>query len=845
MQRVLNTSKNYKYQSALPALYTPHSVLPYSYCQDGGGVPVVYGLVKLAGSVLFSGQAVFTSDVVAWQDATDYIIGQYVIGTDGAVYRCYVAHTSSPATKPVTGTWEGKWIKAGAQDKTYMALWLGLCCGNIELIAIYKNSDTLLVDGTDYTSDQFNDGEGAYFPEGIFNTAVLAGIAHILFGGGYDLLANPDERIPDTRFILKRRLPATISHAELYAAAEYLYYGNTWVPYFTYHNWNWYVCDGMIKPFYVIYNKEIRMLKIEVRTWVSGTRYYVGDWTIGTDGSYCRCFLEHVADSYSKPVTGANWTAAWLNLYPDLPKHDSVWADWLSDEPSVSGETWQHKGYEWSLLGENYYPWTLNEVYAVPIDGYKKYDLVIAKDNNVYAAKADHKPEYNNEPAVGSQWQEFWQLVGWLYSDSPLGSYPTGLILVAEDGRAYRCTAENTGTTHLPVSGTDWKDYWALASMPNWKAGKYYHLQEDIWLPGMIKIGSDDQRYVCYLETDNSPENMPITGAYWQSYWLATPTQFPVTSDKIVGGTDGKAYITTNILGVHEAKVENRPISGDDWIDEWDEIFAPDIFLGNNPAAIAYDILTNTFYGLAIPADKIDIASFNVAAVYYNSKDYGLNIKVTDIAEAKKVLNQMLDWCDLVLTVGVNGLIQCKVFDPAAESIGTLSDDDYSSFALTKQSWKDLYNEFEATYSDPARLYEATSIVLKNEAAIEMADGIIKKKTFDLTAFTNRTVCTSRLAEIMRRESYPRNTVSCEVSGAWYFVRPADLIKIIKSEYGINNYFRIVSVSTGKIDELNISLELVDATEVMFDQWDNPAVTEGRRRLISPIGAPFTQGRIT
>jgi hypothetical protein len=38
---------------------------------------------------------------------------------------------------------------------------------------------------------------------------------------------------------------------------------------------------------------------------------------------------------------------------------------------------------------------------------------------------------------------------------------------------------------------------------------------------------------------------------------------------------------------------------------------------------------------------------------------------------------------------------------------------------------------------------------------------------------------------------------------------------------------------------------LVDATEVMFDQWDNPAVTEGRRRLISPIGAPFTQGRIT
>jgi hypothetical protein len=857
MQRVLNTSKNYKYQSALPTLYTPHSILPYSYCQDGGCVPVIYGVVKIAGAILYSGFAVFTSNIAAWQDAYGYFYGDLVVGSDNYIYKCKLLNTSAyTINRPSTGTiWSNYWERVGSQGGVYMALWLGVGCGKLELLAIYKNTDTPLVDGTDYTSAQYNDGTGTYYPDNIRNAAKLnndpyGGIAHILFGGAYSLSANPDEKIPDTRIIVARRLAETISHTELFAPAVYSYYGNTWAPQFTYHNdgWEWTYGGKILKPFFVIYNKMIRLLVDNVHSWVNLVNYNIGDLVTGTDGLVYRCIEAHASiDYYNKPITGTNWNSpiVYWELYN--PSHLSTWEDWIGDEPPSTNAIWSYAGYEWSLQGENFYPWNENKVYSVPVDRYKQGDFVIGKDNNVYFCTVEHVPDYNNEPSVGTQWQEFWNLFGWNYNVLPptgITAYPTGIIVIAEDGLAYRCTQENTYPNHLPVSSENWQEYWQLAKLPPWINNKYYYLSIDIYLPGMIKLGSDGQRYVCKFTTDLSPENMPVTGFFWQDFWYHNPTQFPVTSDQIVCGTDGKAYTTTNILGVTLSDPSTRPVSGSDWPDVWNETLAPDIFLGNNPAAIAYDILTNTFYGLAIPAAKIDIDSFNIAAVYYNSKDYGLNIKVTDIGEAKKVLNQMLDWCDMVLTVGVNGLIQCKVFDPAAESIGTLSDEDYASFSLTKQSWRDLYNEFEATYSDPARLYEATSIVLKNEAAIEMAGGIVKKKTFDLTAFTNRTICANRLNEIMRRESYPRNTVSCEVSGAWYFARPCDLIKIIKSEYGINNYFRIVSVGTGKIDELNISLELIDATEVMFDQWDNPIVTTGRRRLISPMGAPFTQGKI-
>ncbi len=46
----------------------------------------------------------------AWEDTTEYVLGESVEGSDGNNYMCIQSHTSSSGTKPITGSWVDYWI---------------------------------------------------------------------------------------------------------------------------------------------------------------------------------------------------------------------------------------------------------------------------------------------------------------------------------------------------------------------------------------------------------------------------------------------------------------------------------------------------------------------------------------------------------------------------------------------------------------------------------------------------------------------------------------------------------------------------------------------------------------
>lgn len=525
------------------------------------------------------------------------------------------------------------------------------------------------------------------------------------------------------------------------------------------------------------------------QTWV-GTIGYLGRWTI-QNGYHYPQFIDSLGRIR---LVGMGHGIDWQITPPQVNEPTLV------DVPQL-GEVWK--------------PNTSYSTFIPKSSG----SLVIGADNHVYQCKQapgggleTHTSDYSNQPNIGENWDRYWEYYG---HDHPFYEYvgPTqyyrirqgDIVLGAGNGLPYRAIRDADYTAAeisdwLPDSTTSvlWLDLWCPANGKPW-------VFNDNYIEGDEVTGTDGILYTCIKAHAAAEANRPIL------------------------------KINSPSPGVYE-------LVPSDWSLYWESSVTND-FIGNNPAAIAYDILTNTFYGCGIPVNQIDLDTFNVAADYYAGKKYGLNIKITDISEARKTLTSLFDWCDLILTIGTNGLIQCKVFDPDAESIGTVRDEDFSNFSVSRPTWRDLPNEFEATYTEPTRAYEPASIELKNESAIAMAGNIIKKKSVDLSAFVNRLIAFDRLNEIMKRETFPRDSVSCEVSSEWSFARPGDLIRAIKTEYAIDSYFRIISVSTGKIDELNISLEMVEAAEVLFKHWTEPVSDVGRRRLMSPLGSPFTQGK--
>lgn len=792
MQRVGTISKDSSFQGHAPKVYTPRALLPYVYCQDGSVVPVIYGIVKIEGNLLYS----------------------------------------------------------GADISGGLSAWVGICCGKITLIDIYKNTNEKLIEGIHYTTSQFNDGTGSYKPEiteggiTLSNVSKLSGIAHIFFGGSYKIATNTDNRLPDLRFIAQRSNLASsvVAHTDIYSNEPAVPSGDTWTSYTgmtgrlnsvdgwiqAYHIWtltNPYVWQ--IESNHTISAGESLPTKTDIigQPWLLGTAYTADQIVIGLDNYVYICLQNHTSDYSNRPGD---------------PIALSSYLYW-----GFYGST---KLYS-TITSEEIPEWQNSTVYNIN-------DHVLGSNGQYFKCIVGHTSNATNDrPITGIHFNTYWTydanavppITEWELTHS----YDIGDYVYGTDTHVYKCKTAHTSTNaRRPITGANWQtptEYWELVT------DRVYRIRI-----GDIVIGSDgmpyraikdadiddDIEYIPYFPADNST---PL-GSDWIDYWEPAngkPWQAGITFavNDLVVGTDGYEY---KCKVEHLSSGNSRPIINSDGTTSWPAIWdlqIDEVFIGNNPAAIAYDILTNTYYGLAIPIERIDFDSFNVAANYYNSKGYGLNFKITDIAEAKQTLNKLLDLVDLILTIGTDGLIQCRVLDPNADPIGIICDDDFSKFTLKKQTWRDIPNEFEATYSEPSRLYEAASIALKNEAAIDAVGGVIKKKTFDLSAFVYRETAFDRLSEVMRRESYPRDAISCEVSGEWYFARPGDLVYINKSEYGISAYYRITRVETGKIDELNISLEMIEAVETIFERITPTAI--GRRRLMSPMAAPFTQGELT
>ena len=525
------------------------------------------------------------------------------------------------------------------------------------------------------------------------------------------------------------------------------------------------------------------------------------------------------------PVINSPLVIYQLNIYQTRINENpgepyNVLSNFLPSGTSSDNRYWKHIGAQWRA-GSTY--------------SSSNPDYCIGNDNNIYTCIASHvNADFSSVPPTGLFWQEFWELTGYNGRAFPqtfgkVGMYYTsGLICLGTDGRAYRCIstpgyAFTSGAyagyvTKLPGAYTGWENDWGLANGPTWTPSHpILEFRGNMVWPGYPGATQNSAQSLIYKV------NNPLVGS-------------DGGPDTVIG-TDGLIY---SCIQDHYPALSNRPITGmgtghdDDWTQYWTPGAVQS--QGNNPVAIAVDILTNTFYGLGIPTDRINWTVANATAAYLNGKGYGLNFVVKDIGEARSVLNKMVDWCDLIVTIGNDGLIWLRaiIADPPTflQNTGTtallsLTDDDYASFSLSRQTWRDISNEFEASYSEPGRLYEPTSVVVRNEAAISMA-GVQdfsganhpskRKKSIDLTAYTNSQIAIARLTEIMTRESYPRMTVNCEVDRRFYGLRPGDLAVITKAEYNIVNVvFLVTKVTLGKLDENTVQLELIEPT--VTQQW--------------------------
>lgn len=260
-----------------------------------------------------------------------------------------------------------------------------------------------------------------------------------------------------------------------------------------------------------------------------------------------------------------------------------------------------------------------------------------------------------------------------------------------------------------------------------------------------------------------------------------------------------------------------------------------DRYIGNNPAAIIYDLLTNNQYGLGLNTNKIDKANFEIASNYFYEKKYALNFAITQPTKVIDIIKKIQAWIDCYL-IKNNLTDQYQILILEETDINnikaTVYDDDIIELNIRRKSWYETYNSFTANYVPVSRIDtkyiwginkytkylrgEIKTMNVKNEANIAFT-GTRREKTIDLTGLSHEPAIAYRLHQIMKKESFPFANGSLKTNLKFSYLQIGDVINIDSDEYNAIMPYRITDISYNEINKNVLSFSLLQMREIYSD----------------------------
>lgn len=258
-----------------------------------------------------------------------------------------------------------------------------------------------------------------------------------------------------------------------------------------------------------------------------------------------------------------------------------------------------------------------------------------------------------------------------------------------------------------------------------------------------------------------------------------------------------------------------------------------------NPANVIYEILTDTNWGLSIPAELIDTNSFVSAAEQCYNAGNGFSYTMDNPKQAKSVIDDICSQINGMLVQNANGLFQLKLlrktyrtsdnavldYEGNVVSGQTIRSIDESSIieikSASRQSWEETFNVVQAKYYDRRDEFKETVATAHDLGNMAIQNGKRRVKKVDLPG-----VRTSEAAAIVAQRNlqslaYPITSVDIEVSREFSDMRPGDVIEINHPDFGLYDfYMRVLEVGLPKDTDGNVLLKGVR------DVFDEPTAAD-------------------
>lgn len=295
--------------------------------------------------------------------------------------------------------------------------------------------------------------------------------------------------------------------------------------------------------------------------------------------------------------------------------------------------------------------------------------------------------------------------------------------------------------------------------------------------------------------------------------WVANNPYMPETHFRVTRlprGLDGYEAIWP-ICGVDEntgAYIIAQPGEAFEQEGKIDYTRLPDA----NPAAMLYELKTNTDWGKGDPPSSIDIASYIAAAQTLENEHFGLSMMVSDQEKFKTVAGEILDHIKGVeFQHPETGLWTLKLIRGGYNEAGLplLDPSNADVENVKKRLWGDTINKIFVEYTNPAS-EEKESIGSENLANI-MIQGAVISETRDYHAIRNPWLAKMVADRDVSEASRTLTSATVYTNRTNETLLPGGVFRLTWPEEEIDEMvMRITKIDYGSATDRRIKMEVVE-----------------------------------
>lgn len=229
-----------------------------------------------------------------------------------------------------------------------------------------------------------------------------------------------------------------------------------------------------------------------------------------------------------------------------------------------------------------------------------------------------------------------------------------------------------------------------------------------------------------------------------------------------------------------------------------------------NPMNVLYEILTDTSWGLSIPATDIDVVNFRAAASTLADEGNGFamvvdsELQVTDLIEE---IQRQIDGSLFFNRAVGQWQVSLARDNYDSSSLPSFNEDDIIELTeFTRQTWEETSNQVRVAFIDSSDSFKDTFALAQDGANISI-QGYSVSSDVNFPGVKNKTLANSLAWRELRVLSYPLAKVSFRINRSAFNLVPGSPFKLSWQRLGITDLvFRVGNISYGKLGGSEIEI---------------------------------------